>query len=127
VESLGERLSIEVTQQRGEEVRAALKRVWLDSRPAVLERLATLERFSGNLRSGVLGQTGCEAALAAAHKLSGTLGMFGFGEASACAAEIESMLAGDSTPEGSRLAELVTRLTGLLEKAEGTEWEKPDS
>lgn len=117
--------------ERGEEkVRAALKRVWLDSRPEALERLATLERFSENLRSSISNQTAREGALAAAHRLSGALGMFGYHEASACASEIESTLAGGPSPDGSRLAELVTRLRGLLEKTEvqyTTRLEKGDS
>lgn len=106
-----------MTQQRGErEVRAALTKVWLDSQPRVFERLATLERISENLRSGVLDEKGREDALIAAHKLSGALGMFGFNEASACAAEIEALLAQMPLPEGMTLAQLVARLRGMLEK-----------
>lgn len=105
-------------QRREEEVRAALRRVWLDSRPEALERLATLERLSRNLRLSMSDQNAREGALAAAHKLSGTLGMFGYHEASACASEIESALAGSSFPDSGRLDELVARLRGLLEKTE---------
>ena len=130
MESLGERRRIDVTQPGEKRVRAALKRVWLDSRPEALQRLETLERFSESLRSGISDQTAREGALAAAHRLSGALGMFGYDEASACAGEIESMLAGGPSPDGSRVAELVTRLRGLLEKTEAqytTRLEKDDS
>jgi HPt (histidine-containing phosphotransfer) domain-containing protein len=107
-----------VTQQRGErEVRAALAKAWRDSQPRVLERLATLERTSENLRSGVLDEKEREDALIAAHKLSGALGMFGFNDASACTAEIEALLAQMPLPERTTFAQLVERLRGLLEKA----------
>jgi HPt (histidine-containing phosphotransfer) domain-containing protein len=81
-------------------------------------------------RSSISNQTAREGALAAAHRLSGALGMFGYHEASACASEIESTLAGGPSPDGSHLAELVTRLRSLLEKTEvhyKTRLEKDDS
>jgi hypothetical protein len=43
--------------------------------------------------------------------------MFGFNEASACAAEIEALLAQMPLPERTTLAQLVERLRGLLETA----------
>ena len=120
-----------MTQQRGEqEIRAALAKVWLDSQPRVWERLATLERISENLRSGVLDEKCREDALEAAHKLSGALGMFGFNEASACAAEIEALLAQLPLPASTPLAPLVARLRGVLEKAQAphaTDLENPGS
>lgn len=107
-----------MTRQRGEEkVRAALKKVWLDSRPQALERVATLERLAEAIRSGTPDEKSREVALVAAHRLSGTLGMFGFGEASSCAAEIESLLAGGPSPDGVTFAQLVARLRTLLEEA----------
>jgi HPt (histidine-containing phosphotransfer) domain-containing protein len=83
-----------------------------------LERLATLEEISANLRSGVLDEKCREHAVEAAHKLSGALGMFGFNEASTCAAEIESLLAQVPLPESLALAPLVARLRCLLENTE---------
>jgi len=107
-----------VTQQSGErEIRAALAKVWRESQAGVLERLVTLERISENLCSGVLNEREREDALIAAHKLAGALGMFGLNEASACAAEIEALLAQMPLPERTTLAQLTERLRGLLEKA----------
>ncbi len=106
-----------MTQQRGEqEIRAALTKVWLDSQARVRERLATLEEISASLRAGVLNEECREDAMEAAHRLSGALGMFGFHEASTCAAEIESLLA--QVPESVAFAQLVARLRGLLENTE---------
>jgi len=107
-----------VTQQRGEpEIRAALAKVWRESQAGFWERLATLERSSQNLCSGVLNEREREDALIAAHKLAGALGMFGFNEASACAAEIEALLAQMPLPGCTTVSQLVERLRGLLEKA----------
>lgn len=107
-----------MTQQRGEEeVRATLEKVWLESRPQALERVATLERLAEAIRLGAPDQESREIALAAAHRLSGALGVFGFGEASCCAAEIESLLAGGLPPDGATFAQLVARLRTLLEEA----------
>lgn len=108
-----------MTQQRGEqEIRAALAKVWLDSQPRILERLAKLEQISATLRAGELDERCREDALDAAHKLSGALGLFGFKEASACAAEIEALLAQTPLPESTTLAQLVARLRVMLEKAQ---------
>lgn len=110
-----------MARQRGEEkVRAALKKVWLESRPQALERVVTLERLAEALRSGTPDERSREAALAAAHRLSGALGMFGFGEASSCAAEIESLLAGGLSQDGVTFAQLVARLRTLLEAEQNT-------
>ncbi len=111
--------------QKSDEVRSALERVWVNSRPEALGRVATLERFAENLRSGTSDQLSWESALSAAHRLSGSLGMFGFDDASSCAAKIEALLGDGPTPELETMLPLVERLRMLLE---GTpEWiRKPD-
>jgi HPt (histidine-containing phosphotransfer) domain-containing protein len=105
-----------VTRQRNEEkVRAALENVWLSSRPEALSRLATLEGFLETLRSGRRNEECLVTALSAAHRLSGSLGMFGLGEASSCAAEIEVLLCQESVPDIAVLAGLLRRLRNLIE------------
>lgn len=98
-----------------EAIRCTLERVWLNSRPEALERLATLHRFTEMLRSGIPDQQSRGSALSAAHRLAGSLGMFGFSEASGCAAEIEGLLGDDPTLDLERVAGLVERLGRLLE------------
>ena len=124
-----ERIQATVAPQKSDEVRSALEKVWLNSRPEALGRLVTLERFTDSLRSGTSDQDSWERALSAAHRLSGSLGMFGFGEASVCAAEIEALLAGGSTLDVATLARLVERLRRLLERtqASGGKPERRDS
>lgn len=106
--------------QKSDEVRAALEKVWLNSRPEALERVATLQRFAEHLRSGIPDQQSRQNALSAAHRLSGSLGMFGFNEASSCAAEIEALLGDGPTPDVATTVRLVERLRMLLEGAQGS-------
>jgi HPt (histidine-containing phosphotransfer) domain-containing protein len=101
--------------QKSDEVRSALEKVWLNSRREALGRVATLQRFAENLRSGTPDQLSWESALSAAHRLSGSLGMFGFNCASSCAARIEALLGDGPTPDGEMLVSLVERLRMLLE------------
>jgi HPt (histidine-containing phosphotransfer) domain-containing protein len=104
-----------VAPQKSDEVRSALEKVWLNSRNEALGRLATVERFVESLRSGTPDQQSWEGALSAAHQLSGSLGMFGFNEASACAAKIEALLGDSPTSDLVETVSLVERLRLLLE------------
>ncbi|MBZ5650440.1 MAG: Hpt domain-containing protein [Acidobacteriia bacterium] len=109
--------------QKSDEVRSVLEKVWLNSRPEALGRLATLESFSENLRSGTPDQLSWERALSAAHRLAGSLGMFGFNEASSCAAEIEALLLDGPTPDVAATVGLVERLGMLLEETQASSGE----
>jgi HPt (histidine-containing phosphotransfer) domain-containing protein len=115
-----------VAPQKSDEVRSALEKVWLNSRPEALRRLATLERFAESLRSGTPDQQSWERALSAAHRLSGSLGMFGFNEASSCAAKIEALLENGPTPDLPATISLVERLRMLLERMQASSG-KPES
>ncbi len=101
--------------QKIDEVRSALEKVWLNSRSEALGRVATIERFVENLRSGTPDQDSRERALAAAHRLSGSLGMFGLSEASSCAAKIEALLGDGPVPDVATMVALVECLRMLLE------------
>jgi len=102
--------------QKSDEVRSALEKVWFNSRPEALGRVATLERFAESLRSGTPDQLYWESALSAAHRLSGSLGMFGFNDASSCAAKIEALLGDGRTLDIAAMLSLVERLRMLLEE-----------
>ncbi len=101
--------------QKSDEVRLALEKVWLNSRPEALERVATLQRFAENLSSGIPDEQSRQNALSAAHRLSGSLGMFGLNEASSCAAKIEALLGDGPMPDVATTVALVERLRMLLE------------
>jgi chemotaxis protein histidine kinase CheA len=114
-----------VAPQKSDEVRSALEKVWLNSKNEALGRLATLERFAEDLRSGTPDQQSWERALSAAHRLSGSLGMFGFNEASSCAAKIEALLGDSPTPDLAATVSLVERLRLLLKGTQASS-EKPE-
>jgi HPt (histidine-containing phosphotransfer) domain-containing protein len=105
-----------VTGRRNEnKVRAALEKVWLHSKPEAVSRLAALEGFMEKLRSGTMDDKCLDVARSAAHRLAGSLGMFGLDEGSSCAAKIEALLCQDSAPDTVRMGELVQQLRNLLE------------
>jgi HPt (histidine-containing phosphotransfer) domain-containing protein len=96
--------------EAAEKTKRLIAGIWTRNRPVVEQRLALLERTAvtrplpEELRIEALGE---------AHKLAGSLGMFGFPEATVAAREVEAVL-GDPSPEPSRLAGLVSQLRDLL-------------
>jgi HPt (histidine-containing phosphotransfer) domain-containing protein len=105
-----------VTGPRNEnKVRAALEKVWLNSRPEAISRLAVLESFIEKLRSGRVDDQCLDVARSAAHRLAGSLGMFGLDEGSSCAGNIEALLCQDSAPDIVLIEDLVHQLHNLLE------------
>jgi HPt (histidine-containing phosphotransfer) domain-containing protein len=100
-------------------VRRALDERWPRVRDGAQTQLKIMEEFA---RSGE-GPTAaeCQAACSAAHKLSGSLGMFGRRDASAVAAAIEEVLSNDLTPATRReLRILVDRLDDMIGRADST-------
>jgi HPt (histidine-containing phosphotransfer) domain-containing protein len=97
-------------EEAAEKTKKMIAAIWARNRPVVGQRLALLDRAAAiqplpeDLRIEALGE---------AHKLAGSLGMFGFHDATLAARELEVFL-GDPSPEPARLAELVARLHALL-------------
>lgn len=92
---------------------AAIAAVWERSREELERRIATLERAVAALLADDLGDALRTSAHSDAHKLAGSLGMFGLAAGSQLAHEVEQKLAGtDALPlsEGPRLAQLVGSL-----------------
>lgn len=79
--------------------------LWQRSQPQVLDRLALLDRAAVEPLTTSLQQ---EAA-ATAHKLAGSLGMFGFPEGTRIARELEQLLETES-PDPVQLKSLTTML-----------------
>ena len=105
-----------MTGHRNEnKVRAVLEKVWLNSRPEALSRLAALESLMEKLRSGRADDKCLDVARSAAHRLAGSLGMLGLDEGSCCAAKIEALLCQESAPDTVLLDELVHQLRNLLQ------------
>jgi HPt (histidine-containing phosphotransfer) domain-containing protein len=98
------------TPEVAEKTRVLLADLWRRNRPVIEERLAILDcaaaadPLPADLRA---------AALDVAHKLSGSLGMFGFDHGTIIARELEQLLCA-SEVDTLRLAELTKQLRKML-------------
>jgi HPt (histidine-containing phosphotransfer) domain-containing protein len=86
-----------------------LATLWLRNRPIVEERLGLLDRAAEAASTGKLDEALREEGRSTAHKLSGSLGMYGFDEGTRVAREMEVLLSGAS-PGGERLRMLCAEL-----------------
>ena len=87
--------------------------LWRRSLPQVLERLDLLNQAAEAASHGSLPVALRAEAASIAHKFSGSLGMFGFSDATTLARELEHELE-TPAPQAHLLAELTTRLRGSL-------------
>ncbi|MGB3201928.1 MAG: response regulator, partial [Nodosilinea sp.] len=79
-------------------------------RPAIDDRLAALHQATAALESGHLPETVRAAAQSAAHKLAGSLGLFGYGAGSHLARRLEDWLHHPNLTEGPVFLALVDQL-----------------
>jgi hypothetical protein len=100
-------------EARRERMAAATAAAWVEARPRIMNRLAVLQAAAAAVTGGELDPATRRDAEGEAHKLAGSLGMFGFPAGSELARELEVMLEGD-TLIGADFAELVSRLAGVL-------------
>ena len=94
-----------------------LAAIWEEARPRVMARLAGLESAVAAAVDGTLTEDQRRQAESDAHKLAGSLGMFGFRAGSPLAAGIEQLLEGTAPlagPTVDRLAEQVRALAAEL-------------
>jgi HPt (histidine-containing phosphotransfer) domain-containing protein len=98
-------------------MQAAIAAIWQKSLPQTRERLALLQRAADELSTSRTIDTDLRAeAIAVAHKMAGSLGMFGFHEATALASALEVTLEHPGLPQPERLVEQVAALSASLEK-----------
>ncbi len=90
---------------------ALLKMMWEKNLPVLRERMGVLERAASASASGTLSEELRVEAAGVAHKLAGSLGMFGYPEGTRVARELEVALGGGETV---RLGELVRALRDVL-------------
>ncbi len=94
------------------DAQARIGAIWARRRPQVLERVEEVERAVATLAAGAPDPAVVEAGRAAAHRLAGSLGMFGSPEGSAVASELETLLAPGVDP--GRAAGLAARLRAAV-------------
>jgi HPt (histidine-containing phosphotransfer) domain-containing protein len=80
-----------------DEIDNLLVSLWQKNLPTLRERLDLLDQTAAVSLSGILPDSSRQEALSVAHKLSGSLGMFGYPQGSEIAAKIERILK-DPTP-----------------------------
>ena len=83
-----------------EKTRRRIAEIWERSLPEVEARLEVLTRAAHAAATGGLGGEQAEEARGLAHKLAGSLGMFGFMEGTRVAREIEVLLGGGTARGG---------------------------
>jgi HPt (histidine-containing phosphotransfer) domain-containing protein len=88
---------------------ALLAALWVRNRPVVEERLTMLDRAASGVAAGTLSEELRTEAVGSAHKLAGSLGMYGFDEGTRVARELEVLL-GESAPDVARLSGLIAEL-----------------
>ena len=93
-----------------ERTASLLAAIWLRNRPLVEGRLALLERAATAAAEGTFSEELREEASHTAHKLAGSLGMYGYDEGTRIAREIEVLLAAEATPDAARLGNMVGKL-----------------
>jgi HPt (histidine-containing phosphotransfer) domain-containing protein len=99
--------------QAAEKIESLLSALWLRNRPIVEERLASIDQAIAAAANGTLTTEVREAAADDAHKLAGSLGMYGYNRGTHIAREIELLL-DYRTPDHPRLATLSTELRRTL-------------
>jgi HPt (histidine-containing phosphotransfer) domain-containing protein len=98
-------------------MQAAIAAIWLKSLPQTRDRLALLQRAADELSTSRTIDSDLRAeAIAIAHKMAGSLGMFGFHDATEHARAIEVTLDHPGLPQPERLEQQVAALVASLEK-----------
>lgn len=94
---------------------AAIAAVWTKNLPQTRKRLEVLQRAADDLATSRTIDDDLRAeALDVAHKLAGSLGMFGMHDATEAARSIEHNLQQDGLPQPERLQEQVAALHSAL-------------
>jgi HPt (histidine-containing phosphotransfer) domain-containing protein len=97
-----------------EATRKLLASLWERNLPMLRDRCAQLELAVAAARSGTLSQQQREETIATAHKLAGSLGMFGYQEGTECARRIEQQLETDGPIDALQLGEDVAAMRAAL-------------
>jgi len=96
-----------------EKTASLLASLWLRNRPLIEERLDTLDRAASSAASGTLVEELREEAADTAHKLAGSLGMYGYDHGTRIARQLELLL-DYPTPDPTQIKTLTTQLRQTL-------------
>jgi HPt (histidine-containing phosphotransfer) domain-containing protein len=90
-----------------------LAALWLRNRPVVEERLAMLDAACAAALAGSLSAESRKEAASSAHKLAGSLGMYGYDDGTRIARQIEVLLDA-GPPDVAKLSALIADLRGSI-------------
>ncbi len=91
-----------------------LESLWIRNLPMIKERLLLLDRAAETARSAHLTPPLRRDAAMTAHKLAGSLGMFGYTEGTGIARSLELLFDGPAHPDPDRLSSLAQELRRSL-------------
>jgi len=97
-----------------DQIDTLLAELWQKNLPTLRERLDLLDRTASTAASGSLAETSRNEALTIAHKLSGSLGMFGYQQGTQIAARIEHILKAPTAKDLATLPMLAADLRKSL-------------
>jgi HPt (histidine-containing phosphotransfer) domain-containing protein len=102
-----------VYTQIQEKTATLLASLWLRNRPLIEERLDVLDRAASSAAAGTLFEELREEAADTAHKLAGSLGMYGYDRGTLIARQLELLL-DYSTPDATKIKALTNQLRHTL-------------
>ena len=91
-----------------------LDSLWIRNLPMIKERLLTLDRAAETARSATLTPPLRRDAAMTAHKLAGSVGMFGYAEGTDIARKLELLFDDPADPDPERLSALAAELRRAL-------------
>jgi HPt (histidine-containing phosphotransfer) domain-containing protein len=97
-----------------DKIESILADLWRKNLPVLKDRLDLLDRTASAAASGDLTEAARMEALSIAHKLSGSLGMFGYTEGTEIARQIEHILKQPNSENLNTLTKLATDLRKAL-------------
>ena len=107
-------MSIPGVTRPGDVARQLISALWERSVPLIAERLKALDVACDAAARGRLSPLMRRGAADTAHKLAGSLGMFGYPKGTDVAREIEHLLESDGVVDAGLLRELVVELRECL-------------
>jgi HPt (histidine-containing phosphotransfer) domain-containing protein len=104
--------AIEMTDAE-DKIAALLAAQWVKVRPLLEERVANLDKAAAAASAGTLADDLRKEAGGSAHKLAGSLGMYGYDEGTRVARELEVLL-GKAAPDAAKLNKLIAELRATV-------------
>jgi HPt (histidine-containing phosphotransfer) domain-containing protein len=87
-----------------------LQAIWSEQQPLLEERISVIEQAASALDQGRISEQLSSEAERAAHMLAGSIGIFGFSEASQTARDLETALARPSRKQAQTVRKLLWQL-----------------